>query len=91
MSLVLKPRADTTDDYHLMHGEMQIGQIYKREAAIRPEAQWLWALNGVPSVSDGPRLTGLAATLDQAMADLTKSWSQWLASVELTEAGGEPL
>ena len=51
MSIVLKPNAAATDDYHVMHGELQIGQIYKRKAAIRPEAQWLWALNGVPECS----------------------------------------
>jgi hypothetical protein len=30
-------------------------------------------------------LTGLAATLDEAMATLNERWSQWLSSAELTE------
>jgi hypothetical protein len=85
MSLVLKAVAEVTDDYHVMHGELTVGQIYKRKAALRAEAQWLWALNGVPIASDAPALTGLAATLDEAMAALKERWSKWLASSELTE------
>jgi hypothetical protein len=88
MSLMLKPKADATDGYHVMHGELQVGQIYERKAAIRPEAQWLWALNGVPGVPAGVVLTGLAGTLDQAMAALKEGWSKWLASAELSETGG---
>ena len=90
MSLVLKPNAAATDDYHVMHGELQVGQIYKRKAAIRPEAQWLWTLNGVPATADGLAVTGLAANLDDATAALKESWSKWLAAAELSEAGGEP-
>jgi hypothetical protein len=41
MSLVLDPIAETADNYHVLHGELQVGQLYKRKAAIRPEAQWL--------------------------------------------------
>ena len=85
MSLVLKAGVGVTDDYHVMHGELQVGQIYKRKAALRAEAQWLWALNGVPTASDAPALTGLVATLDEAMAALKERWSEWLASSELTE------
>ena len=59
MSLVLAPKGDAADDYHVLHGELQVGQIYKRKAAIRPEAQWLWALNGVPEGPHGLALTGL--------------------------------
>ena len=75
MSLVLSPKADAADDYHVLHGELQVGQIYKRKAAIRPEAQWLWALNGVPEA-------GLAATRDEAMAALNERWARWLAAAE---------
>jgi hypothetical protein len=84
MSLVLKAGAEATDDYHVMHGELKVGQIYKRQAALRPEAQWLWALNGVPTAPDAPASTGLAATLDEAMAAPQERWSKWLASSELT-------
>jgi hypothetical protein len=85
MSLVLKASADATDDYRVMHGELEVGQIYRRRAAHRAEAQWLWALNGVPTASDAPALTGLAATLDEAVAALKERWSKWLASSELME------
>ena len=85
MSLVLKAGPEANDDYHVMHGELKVGQIYKRKAALRPEAQWLWALNGVPTASDAPASTGLAASLDEAMAALQERWSKWLASSELME------
>ena len=91
MSLVLNPRAESTDDYNVLHGELQVGQIYKRKAALRPESQWLWALNGVPLGSDIDALTGLAATLDESMVALTKTWAKWLASAELLEAGESSL
>jgi len=88
MSLVLKPNADASaDDYHVLHGELRIGQIYKRKVALRPEAQWLWALNGVPEFPNELAFTGLAATRDEAMAALNERWARWLASVALTEAG----
>ncbi len=76
MSLVLNPRAGSADDYNVLHGELQVGQIYKRKAALRPESQWLWALNGVPAGSDIHALTGLAATLDDFMVALTATWTK---------------
>jgi hypothetical protein len=89
MSLVLRPNAAATDDYDVMHGELQVGRIYRRRAAIRPEMQWLWAFNGVPGGPAGLALTGLAASLDEALAGLQESWSKWLASTELSESGDE--
>jgi hypothetical protein len=85
MPLVLNPKAGAADDYNVLHGELQIGQIYKRKAAIRPETQWLWALNGVPESSHGLAVTGLAATLDDATAALNERWTEWLASAQLSE------
>ena len=43
MSLVLKPNDASPGDYHVMHGELQVGQIHKRIVALRPESQWLKA------------------------------------------------
>ena len=46
MSLVVKPNEDgSADDYNVIHGDLRIGQIYKRKAALKPETQWVWALN----------------------------------------------
>ena len=53
-----------------MHGELEVGEIYKRKVALRPETAWLWALNGVPIITAGLVFTGLAATFDDAMAEL---------------------
>ena len=87
MPLVLKPKGDgSEDDYRVLHGELEVGQIYRRKAALRPETQWLWALNGVPEDPHGLAVTGLAATLDEAIAALKVRWSKWLVSVGLTES-----
>ena len=89
MSLALKPSGDgSADEYLVLHGELQIGQIYKRKAALRPDTQWLWALNGLPEAPGGLGLTGLAPSLADATAALEERWSQWLASAELSEADG---
>src|SRR5580704_3169544 len=62
MSLV--PNANgPVDDYNVVHGQLRIGQIYRRQAALRAEAQWLWALNGAPECPDGLACTGHAASL----------------------------
>ena len=87
MPLVLDPNTNgSVDDYNVLHGQLQIGQIYRRTAALRAEAQWLWALNGVPECPDGLALTGLEASLDEAVAALNARWAKWLASAGLTEA-----
>jgi hypothetical protein len=89
MSLSIKPGGDgSVDELLVLHGELQIGQIYKRRVALRPDAQWLWALNGIPEVPPGLGLTGLAPSLDDATAALKERWLQWLASAELSEANG---
>ncbi len=87
MSIVLKANG-SDDDYQVLHGELQVGQIYRRKVALRPEAQWLWALNGVPQGPPDLAFTGLAGSLDEALAALKERWSMWLASAELSEAGG---
>jgi hypothetical protein len=86
--LVLKPKGEgSEDDYRVLHGELEVGQIYKRKVALRPETQWLWALNGVPEGPLGLSVTGLAATLDEAIAAFKERWGKWLASADLSEAG----
>jgi hypothetical protein len=87
MPLVLKPNTNgSADDYNVLHGELQIGQIYKRQAALTPGTQWLWALNGVPECPEGLAFTGLAASLDEARSALNARWAKWLASASLAEA-----
>jgi hypothetical protein len=54
----------SAEEFHVLHGELQIGEIYRRKAALRSDAQWLWALNGVPEGPRGLAFTGLAPTLD---------------------------
>jgi hypothetical protein len=90
MSLALQPSPDAADDYAVMHGELRVGRIYKRKMALRAEAQWLWALNGVPEGPDGYPITGLTATLEEARAALQERWEKWLEWTKLSEAGERP-
>jgi hypothetical protein len=76
MCLMLNPIADAPDHYHVFRGDLQVGEIYKRKGAIRPEAQWLWALIGMPKDSDGQAFAGLAATREEAMAALKERAGQ---------------
>ena len=88
MPLVLKPKGDGSEnDYRVLHGELEVGQIYKRKVALRPETQWLWTLNGVPEGPVGLSVTGLAATLDEAIGALKERWGKWLGSADLSEVG----
>jgi hypothetical protein len=82
MPLTLQPNDASPGDYRVTHGELEVGQIYKRKAPLRPESQWLWALNGLPA---GSPISGSAATLDEAMAGLEARWQQWLAWANLSE------
>jgi len=84
MALKLQPNDASPDDHCVMHGDLQVGQIYKRKAPLRPESQWVWALNGLPA--DSP-ISASAATLDEAMAGLEARWKQWLAWANLAEKG----
>jgi hypothetical protein len=87
MPLVLKSNTNgSADDYNVLHGELQIGQIYKRQAALTPGTRWLWALNGVPECPEGLAFTGHAASLDDAIAALNARWAKWLVSADLIEA-----
>jgi hypothetical protein len=87
MPLVLEPNIDdSADDYNVLQGVLHIGRIYKRKAALRPDTQWLWALNGVPSSGNDLAITGLSASLEEAMTALNERWVIWLKSAGLTEA-----
>jgi hypothetical protein len=91
VALVLRPSSKdgTPDDFHVMHGGLRVGDIYKRQAAHRAETQWLWALNGVPDGPAGLRITGMTETRDQAQAQMSESWQQWLAWASLSPQAGE--
>ncbi len=85
MALMLRPNADSPGGHEVMHGEWQVGQIDKRPSYTGTEPRWLWALNGVPRGPEGLRLAGVTATLDEAEAELKKSWDEWLAWADLSD------
>ena len=86
MTLFLQPNADgSVDDHDVFHGALRVGQIYKRAAALRPETQWIWTLNGVPDGPSRPALAGSAESRERAEAALQEGWEQWLAWAGLSE------
>jgi hypothetical protein len=88
MALVLQANADgAADDHRVMQGRWQLGRIYKRQNALRPETQWHWNINGVYRGPADLRLSGFSGTLDEALAALKESRDTWLALAQLTETG----
>ena len=86
MGLTLRPNADSPEDQHVMHGEWQVGQIEKRPPLIGLAPRWTWSLNGVPwGTPEGMHLAGVARSLDEATAELKKSFEQWLEWAQLSE------
>jgi hypothetical protein len=84
MDVSLRPNEQgSNEDFHVMHGELRIGQIYKRKVSLRPEAQWLWALNGLPVSIDDLPLTGVSASLEEATTAIGERWKSWLVWARL--------
>jgi hypothetical protein len=87
MALVLQPNGNgLPDDHHVMQGGWQVGRIYKRQDARRPESQWLWFISGIYGGPNGLRLTGMGGTLDEALTALKDTWSKLLMWAQLTTA-----
>ena len=87
MALLLQPNtAGSPDDHHVMQGGWQVGRIYKRQNALRPETQWLWSISGVYRGPAEARFTGTSGTLDEALAAMKENWDKWLAFAQLTAA-----
>src|SRR5262249_14248009 len=74
-------------DHLVMHGQLEVGRIYMRDTLSNSESQWLWAINGVPRAAPGVmRVAGIAASLEQAKAELQENWQKWLAWADLRES-----
>jgi hypothetical protein len=84
---MLQPNGDSSpDDHRVMQGGWQVGRIYKRRDALRPETQWLWFISGISRGPDGLRLSGMSGTPDEALAALKDSWNKLMAWAQLTAA-----
>jgi hypothetical protein len=77
-----------SSNHYVMSGELRVGRIYQRNAPGKPELQFLWAVNGVYGGPDGMRVAGMAATFDQAYAELQENWEKWLVWADLQEISG---
>jgi hypothetical protein len=90
MAPTLRPANDSPGDYHLMHGQWQIGQIDRRPSLTGPGYRWIWALNGIPvGIPKGMRLAGVAGTLEEAQVAFRESWEEWLAWANLASPVGD--
>jgi hypothetical protein len=88
MGLALRSFVGSPGDHHVMHGEWRVGQIEKRPPLIGTEPRWIWSLNGVPwGTPKEIHLAGVTRSLDEATAELKKSFEQWLAWAQLSYAG----
>jgi hypothetical protein len=90
MSLTLLPDTESppsrrNTDRQVMSGELRLGRIYQRVGPTRPDAQWIWAINGVYGGPHDMRRAGMTATFDQAHAELSGHWDKWLAWARLRE------
>jgi hypothetical protein len=94
MALALHPNpasapARRKTDHLVMNGQLEVGRIYKRDTPDKSDSQWLWAINGVPLAAAGVmRVAGIAASFEQAKAELQENWEKWLAWANLQEIGG---
>ena len=97
MSLALHPNpasapARRKTDHLVMNGQLEVGRIYKRDTPDKSDTQWLWAINGVPRAAPGVmRVAGIAASFEQAKAELQENWKKWLAWANLQEIGLEEI
>jgi hypothetical protein len=88
MALTLRPIAGSPGDQHVMHGEWRVGQIEKQVPRIGLAPRWTWSLTGVPSGKpQGMSLAGVTGSLDEATAEVKKTFEQWLAWAQLSDAG----
>jgi hypothetical protein len=72
-----------------MNGQLEVGRIYKRDTPNKSDSQWLWVINGVPLAAPSVmRVAGIAASFEQAKAELQENWEKWLAWANLQEIGG---
>jgi hypothetical protein len=94
MALILAPNTEvpaadrvTAPDLLVMHKQLRVGRIRRREAAINRASQWIWAITGVRDGPEAMRLSGTAATIEEAQAALQENWERWLAWAGLSELG----
>jgi hypothetical protein len=82
--LALQPNDNgSADDHHVMQGEWQIGRVYRRTGALRPESQWLWFISGMSRRNAGIPISGASATRDDALSATQASWNKLLAWAQL--------
>jgi hypothetical protein len=62
-----------------MHDGLQVGRIYRQNAATVPDREWFWAINGVQVRPDVMASTGAVGSLEEAKAELKTNWEKWLA------------
>jgi hypothetical protein len=84
MSLVLQPKLDGSPDEHrVIHGAFQVGSMKKM--TFRTDEKWFWSLSSVLFGPTEVRISGVAATLEEAKIAIKENWELWLKWAELSE------
>src|SRR6478609_4466324 len=70
-------------DYGVYSGEWNIGRIYETRGG--PDSlRWFWSMTVIGPMTRSDRV----ATLEEAKAQLRKSWDAWKVWAKLEERGG---
>jgi hypothetical protein len=72
----------TATEFNVMHGPLRVGRIRGDTQMLGAKCIWTLSIYEGP---DGMRRSGTAATTEEACAEVTNSWRQWLAWAGLTE------
>jgi hypothetical protein len=68
-------------DYTVFTGEWEVGRIYQARGGPDNLRRWFWSLTVNPPMARSNKV----ATLEEAKAQLKKSWETWKASAWLKE------
>jgi hypothetical protein len=66
------------DCWHVYYGAVHVGTIAVQSGLPRAVAQWAWQCGFYPPWDRGRSTGGMAATFEQARADLETGWAKYL-------------
>ena len=89
MDLIVTPNTEASDvpgitatEFSVSHGPLRVGRIRGDTQLLGAKCIWTLSIYEGP---DGMRRSGTAPTPEEASAEITNSWRQWLAWAGLSE------
>ena len=61
-------------DWSVLEDGQEVGHLYKRYAPATPERAWFWAITEMVPNPTGTRMSGHAATFEDAKAQFQEHW-----------------